>query len=407
MSAESTAMGEIERELDDTRSRLDDTVGALQHKLAPATMADQAVEYFSEGGGMELGRNLGRSLRDNPVPVALIGVGLGWLVLANSRQTNVGAPDWRERQWERDDRFGGGSGTDIYGRYRNKPSRMDHDVAMPYEAAARDDLATKAHQAGAALQREADEGEDTFQERIAAARGTVLGLTRDAGEAAAAFRDRVEAAMSAAGEKVRSLASDAGDTLSHYADRGQAAARDFYDQGQAAARGMRDRADDAVGQVRDMGSRTVDYVQEQPLLLGALGITVGAVIGMLVPSTRPERRLVGSLRESLGDTAREVAGEARQRVARVGETVLETAQEASRREGLIGADGPKPASATRDRVASVAGRARNVVEETAAAGREAVKRELGGSGSTKAPGAPNGVPATSDQPTSSVRPAVV
>ena len=50
---------------------------------------------------------------------------------------------------------------------------------------------------------------------------------------------------------------------------------------------MRDRADGAVDQVRDMGSRTVDYVQEQPLLLGAMGITVGAVIGMLVPSTRP------------------------------------------------------------------------------------------------------------------------
>ena len=48
----------IERELDDTRSRLDATIGALQHKLAPATMVDQAVEYFTEGGGVELGRSL-------------------------------------------------------------------------------------------------------------------------------------------------------------------------------------------------------------------------------------------------------------------------------------------------------------------------------------------------------------
>ena len=114
--------------------------------------------------------------------------------------------------------------------------------------------------------------------------------------------------MGAAAERVRSLASDAGDTLSHFADRGQAAARDLYDHGHAAASGMRDRAGGAVGQVRDMGSRTVDYVQDQPLVLGALGITVGAVIGMLVPSTRYERRVVGSLRDSLGDTAREVAG---------------------------------------------------------------------------------------------------
>ena len=59
---------EIERELDDTRSRLDATIGALQHKLAPATMVDQTVAYFTEGGGVELGRNLGRSMRDNPIP---------------------------------------------------------------------------------------------------------------------------------------------------------------------------------------------------------------------------------------------------------------------------------------------------------------------------------------------------
>ena len=409
MREEWTDTGEIERELDDTRSRLDDTIGALQRKVAPGTMVDQAVEYFSEGGGMELGRNLGRSMRDNPIPVALIGVGLGWLLLANSRQTDGGAQGWRERRWMRDDRFGGGLDHDMYGRYRNKPSRMDQDAEtsvhqpMPYEAAARDDLVTKAHQAGAELRREAGEAEDTFQDRIAAARGSVLGLTRDAGEAAAAFRERVEAAMGAAAERVRSLASGAGDTLSHFADRGQAAARDLYDHGHAAASGMRDRAGGAVGQVRDMGSRTVDYVQDQPLLLGALGITVGAVIGMLVPSTRYERRVVGSLRDSLGDTAREVAGEARQRVVRVAETVLETAQEASRREGLVGADGPKLASATRDRVADVAGRARNVVEETAAAGREAVKRELTGNGNTKTTEATNGAPGTSDQPTAGAR----
>ena len=186
--------------------------------------------------------------------------------------------------------------------------------------------------------------------------------------------------MRAAAEKVRSLASDAGDTVSHFAERGQAAARDLYDHGHAAASDMRDRAGGAVGQVRDMGSRTVDYVQDQPLVLGALGITVGAVIGMLVPSTRYERRVVGTLRDSLGDAAGEVAGDARQRVVRVAETVVELAQEASRREGLVGADGPKLASATRDRVADAAGRARNVVEETAAAGREAERRELTGNG---------------------------
>ena len=79
MNEGSTDTGEIERELDQTRSRLDTTMDVLQQKLAPGSMVDQAVEYFNEGGGMELGRSLGRGLRDNPVPVALIGAGVGWL----------------------------------------------------------------------------------------------------------------------------------------------------------------------------------------------------------------------------------------------------------------------------------------------------------------------------------------
>ena len=71
-------------------------------------------------------------------------------------------------------------------------------------------------------------------------------------------------------------------------------------------------------------------------------------------------------------------------MVRVAETVLETAQEASRREGLVGADGPKLASAARSRC-RCRGACARVVEETAAAGREAVKRELTGNGNTRPP----------------------
>ena len=37
------------------------------------------MTYFKEGGGVDFSRNLARSVRDNPVPVALISIGLGWL----------------------------------------------------------------------------------------------------------------------------------------------------------------------------------------------------------------------------------------------------------------------------------------------------------------------------------------
>ena len=374
---------EIERELDDTRSRLDATIGALQQKLAPGTMVDQAVEYFTEGGGVELGRNLGRSLRDNPIPVALIGVGIGWLVWSNSTSNGRSDDaDWQDRGWPRD-RVDLGANRDPYGRRSHRyGGGFDQEVSrhqpMPYEAAAYDDLASKANRAAAAVKRNADEAEDAFQGRVEAARASVLGLTRNAGEAMEGFRARIEEALGSAADSARSLAASAGDLASRLADRGREAVQGFYEQGASALHGVRDRAGDAAGQVRHFSSRTIDYVQEQPLLLGALGITVGAAIGMLLPSSRYERRMAASLRDSLGELARQVVGEAGQSVARVAESVLDTAQEATRREGFVDTEGRDLAAVARDKVADVAGRARHVVEESAAAGREAVRRELAG-----------------------------
>jgi ElaB/YqjD/DUF883 family membrane-anchored ribosome-binding protein len=379
--------GTIERELDDTRTRLDATIGALQQRLAPGSMVDQAVEYFKEGGGVEFSRNLGRTMRDNPMPVALIGVGLGWLMLSSTRSNgHADTGGWRNRRWMRGSRFGGGLDHDMYGRDSDRwGEHTDTSVhqPMPYEAAAHDDLATKAHIAGTRVERAEGESEDLFQDRVHAARGSVLGVTRNEGEESHSFRQRVQEAMQSAAARVRSMAEDVGSAAGHLAGRGQSAARGLYEHGHSAYGEIRSRAGSAAGQVRGIGERTIDYVQEQPLLLGAIGVTVGAVIGMLVPASRYERRLAGSLRGQLSDSAREAASEAARGVGRVAEAVLDTAHDASRREGFTDVSGSGMAAAARERVADTAGRARHVVEETAAAGREALERELSGNGEKK------------------------
>ena len=43
---EGSDTGRIEQELDHTRSRLDATIGALQDKLAPGEMVEQAISFF-------------------------------------------------------------------------------------------------------------------------------------------------------------------------------------------------------------------------------------------------------------------------------------------------------------------------------------------------------------------------
>ena len=92
MTGDTTEVDRIERELAATRARLDGTIDALQQKLSPGELMSQAVTYFKEGSGMDLSHTIGRSLRDNPVPVALIGVGLGWLVVSGTRRSERPTP---------------------------------------------------------------------------------------------------------------------------------------------------------------------------------------------------------------------------------------------------------------------------------------------------------------------------
>lgn len=72
---------QIEQEIRGTRRDIDRTLGALQYKLSPGQLLDQALGYFKGGPG-EFATNLGRSVRDNPLPVTLFGVSLAWLMFA-------------------------------------------------------------------------------------------------------------------------------------------------------------------------------------------------------------------------------------------------------------------------------------------------------------------------------------
>ena len=230
---------------------------------------------------MDRTRALGRSIRDNPVAMTLVGVGLGWLLVLGLRNPDrVG-----QRQGARQiGRYGRGR-VDLYGN----PYQPRSDTSAGYGA----DLAAKVRAAGADLQRLGGESEEAFRERVDTARGAVLGVARQAGEAAAAFRDRIEQALSGAAEQARrmgdqaaSIAAEAGHAVAEAAGRVGAMAGELAGRGRAAAEGAWQDASQAGVQASSLGSRTTSYLQEQPLLLGALGVVAGAALGLLLPSSR-------------------------------------------------------------------------------------------------------------------------
>ena len=73
----------LEREIDQTRANMDRTLGALERKFSPGQLLDQAMEFARENGG-EFANNLGRSVKENPVPALLTAVGIAWMAASRS-----------------------------------------------------------------------------------------------------------------------------------------------------------------------------------------------------------------------------------------------------------------------------------------------------------------------------------
>lgn len=69
----------VRAEIDRTRSELDQTIDALQERLSPQELIHAMFGAFRENAGDAV-QGAVRVVRDNPVPAALIGLGLIWLV---------------------------------------------------------------------------------------------------------------------------------------------------------------------------------------------------------------------------------------------------------------------------------------------------------------------------------------
>ena len=313
---------EIEREVEDTRARLAGTLGEIRDRASPGQLFEQVLDYAKQSGGADFARNLGASVRDNPMPLLLIGAGIGWLMLSDRREggtTGAGAGAGHgPRALPALPAPGGGSDRPA-GGVRVYPS-SDADGPSVVQRAS-----------------EALEGAESRVGNAASGLGdSVSGAADRVGEAAtSAYRATADAAGSAA-ESIGSGASAAAQRVTE------------------AGRGARDQ----LGQFGDSTRQGLGWlVREQPLVLGAIGLAVGAAVGALLPGTDAEDRLMGETRDDLAERARATA---EQGFERAKETAGEHLERAKDRVG--GTD----VSGGADRVGAALG-------ETARGVREAVR----------------------------------
>src|SRR4051794_39400124 len=72
---------QLEREAEQTRTQIANTLDELRACVTPGHVLDQLADRVSDGATAAFTRNLKNQTVNNPLPVMLIGAGLAWLML--------------------------------------------------------------------------------------------------------------------------------------------------------------------------------------------------------------------------------------------------------------------------------------------------------------------------------------
>lgn len=98
---------DIEREIDQDRSHFADTLSALENKLSPGQLVDQALGYAKKNGG-DFSDNLVRTISNNPIPTILTGIGVAWMAI-QGRSNHPPGYNSSDRYYETGSHNGSGS----------------------------------------------------------------------------------------------------------------------------------------------------------------------------------------------------------------------------------------------------------------------------------------------------------
>ncbi|HYH21521.1 MAG TPA: hypothetical protein VD995_23170 [Azospirillum sp.] len=85
------SMDEIEGNIHDIRSRMDATLDEIEFRLSPGQMSGGVIDVVRDVVQGNPTR-VARAIRENPIPVALMGIGALWLAWAVSRTPVVAGP---------------------------------------------------------------------------------------------------------------------------------------------------------------------------------------------------------------------------------------------------------------------------------------------------------------------------
>jgi hypothetical protein len=112
-----------------------------------------------------------------------------------------------------------------------------------------------------------------------------------------------------------------------------------------------------------MQQNLTQTLERQPLLLGMIGLGIGAGIASAFPSTQMERDVMGETGVAVQDKIREIATETTEFASRRAKEVLDEAKKEAGSQGLTSAAASESLKGAADKVKTVAGASRDSVKD--------------------------------------------
>ncbi len=305
---------EIEREIEVERAALENSIAALQSRLSPEAMVSEASRFFKDNGS-DVARNLGRAAKDNPVALALTGIGLAWLMTG---------PRDRTYTVEKDRDPADEVASVDYDRHSTAPASGFRRAQSPTERF--DDRVRAADRAMRRTYRqdsilESEGGSDMTH-------STTSYTNHDHDDD---YNDDpgTWGTVKARARIYRARASRTATDLRNSIDEGTHSmseeARHRVRQARAAAIAAQQHLEETMSEAADRARRTT---HDNPLLVGALAFAAGAAVAALLPRTDTEDRAIGAYRDQMFDEADRVFREELSKLKKVAEATVAEGQSA-------------------------------------------------------------------------------
>jgi hypothetical protein len=272
-----TSTEQLERETEQTRARLAGTLEELR-SMTPGRVVDEVLDY-TKAGGADLLRNLGHQVSENPLPAALIGVGIVWYMMSTGKSSNGMSG------------IGNGSGQ------RWNDGFSDSSRSMP--------------ESGSGFSGKANSAIHGVKETAQSAASSLSNAASSVSQTASSAYD----AISSTANRTASTAKSAASSVSNSAIALEKGAL-------AASQGL------------------FDFATGQPLVLLGLGLAFGATLGAAVPETEAEDRLMGETADEMKRKGFQLASDQMHAGIEAGEHLLDETAKVAKHQltQVLGAD---------------------------------------------------------------------